>query len=245
MSEKVLLEVKGLCFRHDHGVDALQGVDLKIRKGVRLALLGNNGAGKTTLFLHLVGILKPSAGSVLLDGAPVKYDRDYLGAWRQKVGLLLQDPEDQLFSASVEQDVSFGPLAMGLEVGDVRRMVSYSLEEMGIADLAQRPVHLLSHGQKKRVALAGILAMAPELIVMDEPTAGLDHPGQKQLMKALSRLHEKGSGVVFSTHDFRLAKNWADEVAVMDAGRLICQGRSEEVLTDRKILGLLGADDAI
>lgn len=240
MSDELMLEAQSVQYRHDHGQLALSNASLKIRKGVRLALLGNNGAGKTTLFLHLVGILRPASGRILLDGKPVEYSRGFLGNWRQRVGLLLQDPEDQLFSANVEQDVSFGPMALGLPEPEVRLIVRQALEDMGVLELINRPVHMLSHGQKKRVALAGVLAMAPQLIIMDEPTAGLDHPGQKQLMTVLNRLHKAGSGVVFSTHDINLARNWADEVAVMDGGQVICHGPSAEVLADNKVTRLLG-----
>jgi cobalt/nickel transport system ATP-binding protein len=240
MSDELMLEVQSVRYCHDHGVPALNNASLRIKKGVKLALLGNNGAGKTTLFLHLVGILRPASGQILLDGKPVEYSRAFLGKWRQRVGLLLQDPEDQLFSANVEQDVSFGPMALGLPESEVRGIVRQALDDMGVLDLLNRPVHLLSHGQKKRVALAGVLAISPQMIIMDEPTAGLDHPGQKQLMAVLDRLHKGGSGMVFSTHDINLARKWADEVAVMDGGQVVCHGSAAKVLEDSNITELLG-----
>lgn len=243
MSADLMLEARGIGYSHDHAVVALRNVNLEVKRGTRMALLGNNGAGKTTLFLHLLGILKPSAGEILLDGRPVEYGRKFVGQWRQRVGMLLQDPEDQLFSANVEQDVSFGPLSAGMDEQQARERVHQALAAMEIVDLLHRPVHLLSHGQKKRVALAGLLALSPELLILDEPTAGLDNPGQKQLLSALNRLHQKGAGILFSTHDIGLARSWADEVAVMDKGTVICQGPADIVLADKEIHQLLGFCD--
>ncbi len=238
-----MLEVRGVGYSHDHGVVALRNANLAVKRGVRTALLGNNGAGKTTLFLHLLGILRPSCGEILLDGRPVEYGRKFVGKWRQRVGMLLQDPEDQLFSANVEQDVSFGPLAAGMDEQQARERVDQALEALGIEELRHRPVHLLSHGQKKRVALAGVLALSPELLILDEPTAGLDHPGQRQLLAALHELHCQGTGILFSTHDIHLARSWADEVAVMDQGTVICQGPVDKVLNDPLLMQLLGYDE--
>lgn len=243
MPGELLLEARSVHYSHDHGVVALRDASLSVRRGVRLALLGNNGAGKTTLFLHLLGILRPASGSILLDGRQVEYGRRFVGQWRQRVGMLLQDPEDQLFSANVEQDVSFGPLSAGMDEQQARQRVGQALEAMGIADLLHRPVHLLSHGQKKRVALAGILALSPELLILDEPTAGLDRPGQRQLLTALNELHRRGTGILFSTHDIHLARSWADEVAVMDQGTVICQGPVDRILNDPLLMQLLGYDE--
>lgn len=243
MPAELLLEARNLCYSHDHGVVALRNASLTVKPGVRLALLGNNGAGKTTLFLHMLGILRPEAGEILLDRRPVEYGRKFVGRWRQRVGMLLQDPEDQLFSANVEQDVSFGPLAAGMDEQQARERVRQTLQALGIEELRHRPVHLLSHGQKKRVALAGVLALSPELLILDEPTAGLDHPGQRQLLAALDRLHQAGAGILFSTHDIRLVRFWADEVAVMDRGTVIRQGDVDEVLTDPAVMQALGYDE--
>lgn len=240
MPGELLLEARSVAYCHEHGVVALRDATLGVRRGVRLALLGNNGAGKTTLFLHLLGILRPASGVILLDGRPVKYGRRFVGQWRQRVGMLLQDPEDQLFCANVEQDVSFGPLAAGMDEQQARERVGAALAALGIAELLERPVHLLSHGQKKRVALAGVLALAPEQLILDEPTAGLDRPGQRQLLAALNELHRKGTGILFSTHDMSLARSWADEVAVMDNGTVICQGAVDKVLNDPLLMQLLG-----
>jgi cobalt/nickel transport system ATP-binding protein len=229
----VILAAQGLHYAYPGGGGAaLAGLDLDIRKGRRLAILGANGAGKTTVLLHLNGTLVPSAGQVRLDGAAAGYGRAERSAWRRRVGLVLQDPDDQLFAASVAEDVSFGPLNLGLDPAMVGERVAWALESLRIADLADRPPHLLSFGQKKRVAIAGAVAMRPEILLLDEPSAGLDPFGTTHLLAVLERLQEGGATLVFTTHDVDLAWGWADDVAVFAAGRVAVQGEAEQVLAD-------------
>ncbi|MBF0093661.1 MAG: ATP-binding cassette domain-containing protein [Alphaproteobacteria bacterium] len=234
---EVILEARGLVHRYPGGDgDTLRGLDLRVTAGRRLALLGANGAGKTTLLLHLNGTLRPREGTVLLDGRPGRHDPAGLAAWRQTVGLVLQEPDDQLFAASVAEDVSFGPLNLGLPEDEVARRVSETLEALRITPLGPRPPHLLSHGQRKRAAIAGILAMRPRVLVLDEPTAGLDHLGKAHLLSTLSRLGEAGATIVFSTHDVDLAHAWADEAALFAEGRVLGQGPATEILADVALL---------
>ncbi len=228
-----ILEARGLCFAY--GAPVLDGVDLALHAGRRVAVLGPNGGGKTTLFRLLAGALPPAAGEVLLDGAPVVRTRRGLTALRTQVQLVLQDPDDQLFSASVGQDVSFGPVNMGLPAAEVRARVDGALAALGVTDLADRPTHLLSFGQKKRVAIAGAVAMAPRLLVLDEPTAGLDPAGVEELLGTLAALHAAGTTPVLSTHDVDLAQRWADEVAVVAGGRVVT-GDASAVLGDAALL---------
>jgi cobalt/nickel transport system ATP-binding protein len=237
----VILEAQGLVFAYPGGnAAALAGLDLSVRRGERLAILGPNGAGKTTFLLHLNGTLRPAAGRVLLAGGAVAYDRAGLSAWRRRVGLVLQDPEDQLFAATVAEDVSFGPLNLGLSPAEARQRVDEALTAMGIADLAPRPPHLLSFGQKKRTAIAGALAMRPEILLLDEPTAGLDAAGAAALLSALEALQQTATTLVFTTHDADLAWGWADAAALFDRGRLLRSGPAPEVLTDRAALAAAG-----
>ena len=161
-----LLAVRDLGYRYPGGVVALQDVNLQVQKGRRLAILGANGSGKTTLLLHLNGTFRPTAGEIRMDGQPASYDRRSLIHWRRRVGLVLQEPDDQLFAATVEQDVSFGPLNLGVSELETRERVSEALAALRITSLAQRATHTLSFGQKKRVAIAGILAMRPEVLVL-------------------------------------------------------------------------------
>ncbi len=215
---------------------ALAGLELTIAAGRRLAILGANGAGKTTLLLHLNGTLRPGGGEIRLDGLPLGYDRKALSAWRRRVGLVLQDADDQLFAASVFADVSFGPLNLGLSDEAAGERVQTALAALDIADLAERPPHMLSFGQKKRVAIAGAVAMAPDILLLDEPTAGLDHSGAEHLLAALESLSRAGTTLVFSSHDVDLAYAFADEVALFAHGRVLAQGPAVELLGDRALL---------
>jgi cobalt/nickel transport system ATP-binding protein len=235
-----VLEARELRYAYAGGVAALDGLDLTVARGQRLAILGANGAGKTTVLLHLNGTLKPSAGAVLHDGRPIAYDRAGLAGLRRRVGLVLQDPDDQLFAPTVAEDVSFGPLNLGLSEDEARRRVDAALAALEIADLAQRPPHMLSFGQKKRAAIAGAVAMEPEVLLLDEPAAGLDGHGTAALLAVLERLAVSGTTLVFTTHDVDLAWSWADSAALFAAGRLLRQGPAPEVLADAAALDACG-----
>ncbi|WP_300009143.1 ATP-binding cassette domain-containing protein [Pseudonocardia sp.] len=230
-----VLEARGLTFAYETDRPVLDGADLALHPGRRVAVLGPNGGGKTTLFRLLAGALAPAAGAVLLDGVPVVRNRRGLTALRTQAQLVLQDPDDQLFSAGVAQDVSFGPVNLGLPPDEVRSRVDGALAALGIGALADRPTHLLSFGQKKRVAIAGAVAMAPRLLVLDEPTAGLDPAGVEELLDTLVGLHAAGTTPVLSTHDVDLAQRWADEVAVVADGRVVT-GEASAVLGDAALL---------
>lgn len=230
-----VLEGRGLVFGYRDGPPVLDGADLAVRTDRRLAVLGPNGGGKTTLFRLLLGLLVPRRGQVLLDGAPLDRGRRGLARLRAGAQLVLQDPDDQLFAADVAQDVSFGPLNLGLDPAEVDRRVAEALAAVGVADLAGRPTHLLSFGQRKRVAIAGALAVRPRLLVLDEPTAGLDPAGVEELVATLDRLHEGGTAVVLSTHDVDLAHRWADDVAVVAGGR-VRSGSAAALLGDPDLL---------
>ncbi len=235
-----ILAVDGIEHTYAGEVLALDGLSLTVPRGCRLAVLGSNGCGKTTLFLHLNGSLRPGRGRIELGGEPVSYGRAALMGWRSRVGLVLQDPDDQLFAATVAEDVSFGPLNLGLSGPEVRRRVAEALAAVGIADLAERSTHMLSYGQKRRVTLAGVLAMRPEVILLDEPTAGLDARGAELLLAALERLNAGGTTLVFSTHDIDFAYGWADRVAVLAGGRCLREGAPATVLADAGLLAEAG-----
>jgi cobalt/nickel transport system ATP-binding protein len=229
------LAARHLVVGYEPGRRVLDGASLSIPAGRRLAVLGANGSGKTTLLRCLSGALKPSAGVVSVDGARLEYSRRGLRAHRQEVQLVLQDPDDQLFSASVAQDVSFGPLNLGLAEDEVRARVAEALQLLAVDALADRPTHQLSYGERKRVAIAGAVAMRPCVLLLDEPTAGLDPSAVAEALAALRRLQEADSTVVMSTHDVDLALRWADEVAVVADGRVV-QGPPEELLGDDELL---------
>jgi cobalt/nickel transport system ATP-binding protein len=230
-----VLAARGLRFGYEPGRPVLTGADLALHEGRRTAVLGPNGGGKTTLFRLLAGALAPDAGEVLLDGAPVRHTRKGRTALRTQVQLVLQDPDDQLFAATVEQDVSFGPVNLGLDEREVRCRVDGALAALDLTNVADRPPHLLSFGQKKRVAIAGAVAMAPRLLVLDEPTAGLDPAGVEALLATLTELEARGTTPVLSTHDVDLAHRWADDVAVVADGR-VHAGPADAVLGDADLL---------
>ena len=209
----------------------LRGADLEIPRARRLALLGANGSGKTTLLRTLAVSLKPNGGEVLVDGVALRFDRAGLRAHRQVVQLVAQNPDDQLFAADVFRDVSFGPLNLGLAEHEVRERVAEALAVLSIEDLAERPIHELSYGQRKRVAIAGALAMQPCVMLLDEPTAGLDPQGVDEMVGALESLLRAHTTVVISTHDVEFALGWADSVAVLVDGR-VRHGAPNALLSD-------------
>ncbi|MFB7542301.1 ATP-binding cassette domain-containing protein [Streptomyces zaomyceticus] len=230
-----VVELVGAGFAYEDGPAVLSGVDFAVAEGRAVALLGRNGSGKTTLLRLLSGGLRCGSGSLLLDGAEVAYDRKGLTRLRTTVQLVVQDPDDQLFAASVGQDVSFGPMNLGLPEEEVRLRVREALEALDIVALADRPTHLLSYGQRKRAAIAGAMAMRPRVLIMDEPTAGLDPHGQERLLDALRRLREAGTTVLMATHDVDLALRWADEAAVLAPSGLRT-GPVAELLADDVLL---------
>ncbi|MGQ9922106.1 MAG: energy-coupling factor ABC transporter ATP-binding protein [Desulfobacca sp.] len=213
-----ILALKEVTFIYPEGSIGLRNCNLAIPRGSRTAILGANGSGKTTLCLQLNGILRPQAGEVLFDGVPLDYSRRALKSLRSRVGLVFQNPESQLLSASVREDVSFGPMNLGLEPREVRARVEQALTAVGLWQLADRPVHALSFGQKKRVCLAGVLAMQPEVIILDEPFAGLDGPMQRDLQIILQDLHSQGITVAICSHDLDFAYEWADLWYILAAG---------------------------
>jgi cobalt/nickel transport system ATP-binding protein len=230
------LETREVRYRYPGGVVGLDGATLALNPGEKVALLGPNGCGKTTLLLHLCGALRPQQGEVRLNGRPVEYTRAGLRELRRLVGTVLQDADEQLFAASVYQDVSFGPLNLGLSEAEVRQWVEEALVSLGIEDLADRPPHRLSLGQKKRAALAGVVAMKPQVIVLDEPTAGLDPAGIAALLTILDGLQGNGTQITFATHDVDFAYGWADRVAVLCRGQVVAFGPPDDLFRCRDLL---------
>jgi cobalt/nickel transport system ATP-binding protein len=227
-----ILETRDLYFRYPDGTEVLKGINFKVKKGEMVSILGPNGAGKSTLFLHFNGILKPWKGEVLIKGEPIKYDKKSLIEVRKTVGLVFQNPDDQIFAPTVKEDVAFGPLNLGLPKDEVERRVKEALKAVGMKGFENKPPHHLSGGQKKRVAIAGILAMQPEVIVLDEPTSGLDPVGASKIMKLLYDLNKKGITIIISTHDVDLVPVYADRVYVMYNGKILKEGTPKEVFSD-------------
>ncbi|MFE0244823.1 energy-coupling factor ABC transporter ATP-binding protein [[Kitasatospora] papulosa] len=239
MSEPVLLALRGASFAYEDGPAVLSGLDFEAREGRALALLGRNGSGKTTLMRLLSGGLRPREGQLAVEGSPVTYDRKGLTRLRTTVQLVVQDPDDQLFAASVSQDVSFGPLNLGLPDAEVRTRVDEALAALDITALADRPTHLLSYGQRKRTAIAGAVAMRPRVLILDEPTAGLDPDGQERLLDTLGALRDGGTTVMMATHDVDLALRWADDAALLTPAG-VRAGPAPTMLARTDLLGEAG-----
>lgn len=232
-----LIEVQNLSFAYPDGHMALAGVSLTLAAGEKIALVGPNGAGKSTLMLHLNGILRPAAGAVRVLGLDV-IDRN-LPRVRAAVGLVFQDPDDQLFCPTVFDDVAFGPIYQGLPEREVRVRVQQALEAVGMGHLAGRVSHHLSTGEKKRIAVATVLAMAPTMLVLDEPSAGLDPRARRGLIGLLRELPQT---MLVATHDLRLVRELLPRTVVMDEGRVVADRPTPDILADETLLAAHGLE---
>ena len=230
------IEVKELTFSYPDGHQALRGVSFSIAPGEKVALVGPNGAGKSTLLLHLNGILR-GQGSIEVCGQPLS--EATLGAIRSAVGMVFQDPDDQLFSLTVFDDVAFGPMYQGLPEAEVRGRVEQALAEVGMADRATRVSHHLSGGEKKRIAIATVLSMAPEILALDEPTSGLDPRARRGLIRLLGELPMT---MLVSTHDLRMVRELLPRTIILDSGLVVADGPTSELLSDPDLLHAHGLE---
>ena len=226
-----VLDVRGLAYAYPDGHQALFGVDLHVHRGERVALLGPNGAGKTTLVLHLNGILSGGAGSVEVSGLPVTSEN--LMEVRRRVGVVFQDPDDQLFMPTVRADVEFGPANLGLRGAALEARVVRALEQVGMLEHIDRPPHHLSFGQRRRVAVATVLAMEPEILVLDEPSSNLDPASRRELADILRALDVT---VLMVTHDLPYAYELCPRSVVLSGGVVVADGTTRDVLTDDALM---------
>ena len=226
-----VLDVRGLAHAYPDGHQALFGVDLHVHRGERVALLGPNGAGKTTLVLHLNGILTAGAGTVEVSGLPVVPEN--LQEVRRRVGVVFQDPDDQLFMPTVWQDVAFGPANLGLRGDALEQRVTHALGLVGMGEYADRPPHHLSFGQRRRVAVATVLAMEPEILVLDEPSSNLDPASRRELADILRSLDVT---VLMVTHDLPYALELCPRSVVLSGGSMVADGATYDVLTDDALM---------
>lgn len=217
----IVLEARDIRYRYPRGQDAIRGISFHFRRGEKIALVGPNGAGKSTLLQMFNGMIRPDSGMMLFDNEPVQYDMVSLRNLRRKVGFVLQNPDRQIIAPTVYQDVAFGPVNLGYPEPEVREAVMTALRHVGLTGFERRPPHQLSGGEKKRVAIAGVLSMDPDVLVFDEPTSGLDPSGSEDLMELLDELNHDGKTIVISTHDVELAYPWADRAILLAEGQII------------------------
>ncbi|SCX80382.1 energy-coupling factor ABC transporter ATP-binding protein [Alkaliphilus peptidifermentans] len=234
--DNTILELKDISYNYPNGTKALDKINIKITEGQKVVFLGSNGSGKSTAFLHMNGILKPMEGEVLFKGQMVS---DTKTVWKdlwKNVGLVFQDPETQVFSPNVLQEISFGPMNLGLSKEEVKERALKTMEEIDILQLKDKATHFLSSGQKKLVSLADVLVMDTEIIILDEPTASLDCKHISMFTDLLNQLSSKGKTIILSTHDVNLAYSWAEYIFVIKDGRVILEGKTENVFKEREIL---------
>ncbi|MGE0014578.1 MAG: energy-coupling factor ABC transporter ATP-binding protein [Candidatus Methanomethylophilaceae archaeon] len=222
--------------------NAIDSVDFAVTHGRRTVILGENGCGKSTLIYQLNGVYKPLSGTVFYGDRPILYEKEFLSELRSDVSVVLQNPDDQIFSSTVEEDVAFGPLSLGLSREETGERISKSLERVGMSEFAEVPVQRLSYGQKKRVSLAAALASNPKILILDEPTAGLDPQMSREVMEITNSLSREGVSVVISTHDVNLIYPWAEDLYVMRNGRVVFSGCPDKFFSDRRSVNLSGLE---
>ncbi|NCC44681.1 MAG: ATP-binding cassette domain-containing protein, partial [Clostridia bacterium] len=237
MSDDIILKADDLHFSYDdEKTHSLNGLSLEIKRGHKIAFMGANGSGKSTFFLCCNGIHKPSSGTLYYNGTPIDYSRKGLLALRSKVGIVFQDPDNQLFSASVFQEISFGILNLGVSEETARKKVDEVVDYLEITPFRHKPTHALSGGQKKQVSIADILVMNPDIIILDEPAAALDPRHTTMVNKIVDQLTKNGITVMISTHDVNYAMDWADDIFLFKDGKVLMQGTPQEVFSNKTAL---------
>lgn len=236
MNTAPIIELKDITFCYPDGWEALRNISLSFYKSEKLVILGPNGAGKSTLFLVLNGIHTPRTGRYLFYGQPVTWKKREVTELRKKIGVVFQEPDNQLFAPSVYEELSFGPMNMKLPEKVVKQRVEMAMEQFGIRELGYKPPHLLSFGQKKKVAIASVVTMQPEILILDEVFSGLDPENSMMLTSILDELHRAGMTIVLSSHDVDLAYQWADRILVMDKGSVIQTGPPNEIFMKGNML---------
>lgn len=237
MNEDIILKADNLFFSYDdEKTHSLNGLSLEIKRGHKIAFMGANGSGKSTFFLCCNGIHQPSSGTLYFNGEPIDYSRKGLLKLRSKVGIVFQDPDNQLFSASVYQEISFGILNLGIPEADAKEQVEKVIDYLEITPFRHKPTHALSGGQKKQVSIADILVMNPDIIILDEPAAALDPKHTTMVNKIVDQLTENGITVMMSTHDVNYAMAWADDVFLFKDGKVLIHGTPEQVFSNKSVL---------
>lgn len=237
-----MIQLQNIEYTYPEGTIGLEDVSLQIEQGSKVAFLGENGAGKSSLFLVLNGIHKPQKGKYVLDGKQFCFSSKERKQMAHKVGYVFQDPEVQLFAASVYEDVAFGPSNLGLEKAEIEARVEKYIHLLAIQELKDKAPHQLSYGQKKQVAVAGVLAMEPEIILFDEPFAWLDNRHKTIMNEIIDDLNKQSKTVLISTHNPDFAYEWADQVILMKEGRIIAAGSPEKIMSNKVLMQEIGME---
>ncbi|MGV8072206.1 ATP-binding cassette domain-containing protein [Methanobrevibacter sp.] len=232
----IQLSTENLSFTYPDGTQALKNINIEIEKGEKVAIIGPNGAGKSTLFSHFNGLTEPTSGCVKIEGKAISFEKDELLKVRQKVGIVFQDPNDQLFAPTVKEDIAFGPMNLGLSYGEVEKRVEDALKMVGMENYEDKTPHHLSGGQQKRIAIAGIIAMKPEIMILDEPTAGLDPDGVEKVLNIMNQLNKEGMTLIISSHDIDMISKYADKIFVLYNGEIIESGNKNKIFSDMELL---------
>ncbi len=230
-----IIEIKELSHMFSNGTPTLDNIDLSVKQGEFIVIAGPNGSGKTTLLRHLNGLLFPTGGTVLVDGVSVSEDPVRA---RRIVGMVFQDSDTQIIGETVREDVAFGPENLCLGRKEIEQRISDALNITGLTCLADAKPHLLSGGEKRRLAIAGVLAMNPEVIALDEPFSNLDHPGTKQVLKQIIELHERGRTIIITTHDIEKVIAHANRLIIMTDGKIVRAGSPEQIISDTEMFGI-------
>ncbi|MFJ8235676.1 energy-coupling factor ABC transporter ATP-binding protein [Ureibacillus sp. NPDC094379] len=231
-------KLNNITYCYPDGTKALSNLNLELPKNKKIAILGKNGSGKSTLFQLLMGLIQPTEGEIHFEGVPISYKKSALTNLRQRVGLLFQDANNQLFASTVKQDVMYGPINLGWSDSKVNQQVDEALQFTELTSLADRPIHFLSGGQKKRVTIAGVYAMSPSVFILDEPTSSLDYYFAKQLMHYLDQLSDGTRTFLYATHQINLVYGWADYYIVLHDGKVIYEGAAEKLFSNNELLEL-------
>ena len=232
----IQLSTENLSFTYPDGTQALKNINIEIEKGEKVAIIGPNGAGKSTLFSHFNGLTEPTSGCVKIEGKAISFEKDELLKVRQKVGIVFQDPNDQLFAPTVKEDIAFGPMNLGLSYGEVEKRVEDALKMVGMENYEDKTPHHLSGGQQKRIAIAGIIAMKPELMILDEPTAGLDPDGVEKVLNIMNQLNKEGMTLIITSHDIDMISKYADKIFILYNGEIIESGNKNKIFSDMELL---------
>lgn len=232
----IQLSTENLSFTYPDGTRALKNINIEIEKGEKVAIIGPNGAGKSTLFSHFNGLTEPTSGCVKIEGKAISFEKDELLKVRQKVGIVFQDPNDQLFAPTVKEDIAFGPMNLGLSYDEVEKRVEDALKMVGMENYEDKTPHHLSGGQQKRIAIAGIIAMKPEIMILDEPTAGLDPDGVEKVLNIMNQLNKEGMTLIISSHDIDMISKYADKIFILYNGEIIESGNKNKIFSDMDLL---------